>query len=332
MESGRPKVVFPSNPTTIVKSAFNEEGNVIPISTSSVGGQMSANYILLGVYQEMVLGQYIEGSYYTGNLECQLNVHDPRKTVISTREDEFVVFIYTYSTNTELIDNQKISSDRRYALITNYGNILRGSFDKFKADISRITEKDNILTADISTWYHNYNWERGQCTLNTKLIEKELSPKECYTPQLFVDVIATFLKCSQVSPYGDAYKELVQKFKELCYKFTHSGFSNKSKDEEIERLNKLVDSLKGSVKMVSNLNRVVDENEDEIDQLKRELEKSRKNINDLRDKLSYRLLENRKLDTKKAECTRIVRIYKKEVEELENEMANLKSILKVYNI
>ena len=306
-------------------SIFDKDGNIIPISsTKDQAGSYFFNDIIITIEKNKDI--YIPVNGFIGN--------------IATREDEFVVLLYTYT-----IDCNVQTPGRHrmgFNLITNYGNIISGDV---YYDGGGVITKTMSITSGLSGTIRMSGYNPGYNGFyvpdkSIQFIVVDLPPKECYVPQVFVDVIAIFLKHSDLArpAYLNSEKalllrrELVQKFKELCYKFTNSGYNTKSKDEEIERLKSLlqerdeeIQSLKG---FGSNLNR----GEDEIDQLKRSLDKSRKNVKDLRDRLTYRLGENQKLAIKKHECTRIVRIYKKEVEELENEMANLKSILKVYNI
>jgi hypothetical protein len=318
-----------------VKDVFDENGDVIPISTTCVYPVLQKD-IIVTVKQEPD-GTYFPMGGSFGN--------------IATREDEYVVLYYTY-TRGEYSTNVN-SYDMGFSLITNYGNIISGGLWSTcmgcpKSEIRRVTTSGLNVIISATGYMQKYGWSDCDCPDKyITFIPAALPPKECYVPQVFVDVISIFLKHTQLesddrrgsNTFRKTNRELIQKFKEICYKFTHDGYNDKSKDEEIERLKSLlqerdkeIHALNDCNKMVYNLNRVVDENADEIDQLQQALTESRRNTQDLRDRLSYRLAENIKMGKKKAECTRIVGTYKREVEELENEIANLRSTLNVYNI
>lgn len=263
---------------------------------------------------------------------------------IASRESEYIVFIYYFTSPKRITvyNTTGPTANVGFGLITNYGNIISGhdmEISSIYAFSEIIIKNNNNNVWDIS-FFSQWSSKPRLGTFSIEFINADLPPKECYVPQVFVDVITIFLKHTQlVSNQFKEKRELVQKFKEICYKFTHGGYNDKSKDEEIERLkfalqerDKEIQSLKDCNKMVSNLNKVVDENEDEIDQLQQALEESRKNLKEISDRLAYRVVANQKLERKKAECTRIYRDCNNKVTELEDEIANLKSILKVYNI
>lgn len=273
---------------------FDDKGNVIPIiatSYQSIYGGFFMKDIVAMVRSEPALGERLEvGIFYKRDEMDGRGGHNYSGTGIKTREDEKIVLVYTFASgksNGGPNDIEKMA----VSFITNYGNIISGivgndihtnCFQRINGFSYNYTYKEPYCSFSISGQASGRNDSGGAYTRNIRieLIEKPFPERQCYVPQLFVDVIATFLQytnrsCSEGSLNVKNKKEtdkLLVKFKELCYNFTtQSKPDTEQLKEDNKQLQKTIEELKIS-------------KDEEIRRLKEELKLSRQKSEKLMDR------------------------------------------------
>ena len=227
---------------------FDQDGNVIPIICARAPHQT-----------QIFLKDIVASVTKDDRLELGFNIYDNYPNQYSgymnkTREDEKIVLVYTF-TSGENKDQYGTLQAMGVSFITNYGNIVSG-----------ILYRDSVLGSMLSRVQHvsSFRYDApggvsisGPQTGNgarinmsvsagvKEFIYKPFPERQCYVPQLFVDVIATFLQYTnrKCVGYTNAINEdinikeadkLLQKFKELCYNYNTKSVIETEVKHQIE--------------------------------------------------------------------------------------------------
>jgi hypothetical protein len=170
----------------------------------------------------------------------ELAVAHPTTKAFETREDEYVVLVFSYMHSFQrCIYRGNYKPTMGISFLTNYGNMgmsvleLDGGQSN-QSGVFSVRVNKGIL--DISVSGNSGDLHYGQFTQKfvekIELKETESPARECYTPQFIVDIISTFL---QFTKSGNPL--LISKFKKLCYDFTHGLIGDtKKKDESDKKL------------------------------------------------------------------------------------------------
>lgn len=273
---------------------------------------------------------------YNGKLYVQdwtfshFNFQSPPSEVncIKTRPDEYIVLILYDIRDCKCNTPTNWWKKKRTTFITNYGNIsvlfYNTDDDIRSVSSSPFSTRDRITLFINGSLNGSLNYNEVSSSRTFNFTEKELPPKECYTPQLFVDVISTFLNCIKSfsnEGFADRGRSTpYQNFKKLCLEF-HETFGlsaekNIKLQKENEKLKKTITELKSDVAEDVSLIRIFE--------LESENETLKKTNQEYKSNFALLQLENEKLKKTISQYDSAFNVLEKEKERLEQELLELK--------